>query len=310
MKKLPSKNCNLDELKAFCGVNFIITDIDGTLVKGNEEVIEQAQEINHKKKNGFRFKWGRVLLTIATGRTYFGARKVIEELNIQRGVPLILYNGSVIIAYQTNELLFQKTISEFFMRRLEAVLDLKEEYFLMYTLEIDREVFQTVEEIVVEKVYGIGKQGISVDVNGLEIVWSEKLGNNLIEPSSILINKSVLSVESMQKVHQVLETAKEIEYTDSGNGFIEISGKGVNKGIAFDVLREKRPLLINKSLAIGDNDNDCELLKAADIGVAVANGSRCAKEAADYICEHEGAEGVIDVINILKNANKYWGNGK
>lgn len=34
MKKLPDKNCNLNELKDFCNVNFIITDIDGTLVKG------------------------------------------------------------------------------------------------------------------------------------------------------------------------------------------------------------------------------------------------------------------------------------
>lgn len=310
MKKLPSKNCDLNELKAFCDVNFIITDIDGTLIKGDEKVFQQVQGINNKKKSEFRFKWGRALMTIATGRTYFGARKVMEDLNIQRGIPLVLYNGAVIIAYQTNELLFQKTIPEFFMRRLEVALNLKKEYFLMYTMEIKREVFQSAEEIVVEKVYGIGKQCINLDVNGLEIVWNDVLEDNLIEPCSILINKSVLSTESKEKVHQVLETAKEIAYTDSGNGFIEISGNDVNKGIVFEVLREKRPFLIKKSLAIGDNDNDCELLKAADIGVAVANGSRCAKEVADYICEHEGAEGVLDVMNTLKNANKYWGNKK
>lgn len=180
----------------------------------------------------------------------------------------------------------------------------------MYTMELKRDVFQSTEEIVVEKVYGIGKQCFSVDVNGLEIVWNDVLGDNLIEPCSILINKSVLSVESKEKVHQVLETAKEIAYTDSGNGFIEICGNGVNKGIVFDVLRERQPFLIKKSLAIGDNDNDCELLKAADIGVAVANGSHRAKEVADYICEHEGAAGVLDVMNTLKNANKYWGNRK
>lgn len=310
MKKLPSKNCNLNELKVFCGINFIITDIDGTLIKGNETVFQQVQVINDKKRNEFRFKWGRVLLTIATGRTYFGARKVIEELNIQRGIPLVLYNGAVIIAYQTNELLFKKTISEHFIRRLEAVLNLKKEYFLMYTMEIRRDVFQSEEEIVVERVYGIGKQCISVDVNGLGIIWNDLLGNDLIEPCSILINESVLSAASKEKVHQVLNDAKEIAFTDSGNGFIEICGNGVNKGIVFDVLREKRPLLIKKSLAIGDNDNDYELLKAADIGIAVANGSRGAKEVADYICEHEGAEGVLDVMNTLKSANKYWGNKK
>jgi len=307
MKKLSSKNCNLNELKAFCDVNFIITDIDGTLIKGDETVFQQVRIVNDKKKNEFRFKWGRVQLTIATGRTYFGARKVIEELNIQRGMPLVLYNGAVIVAYQTNELLFRKTIPKFFIRRLEAALNIKKEYFLMYTVDMNRDAFQSEEEIVVEKVYGIGKQCISEDINGLEIVWNDVLQDDLIEPCSILINESVLSVESMEKVYQVLETAKEIAYTDSGNGFIEISGNDVNKGIVFDVLREKRPFLIKKSLAIGDNDNDCELLKAADIGVAVANGSRCAKEVADYVCEHEGVTGVLDVMNMLKNASKYWG---
>lgn len=307
MKKLSSKNCNLSELKAFCDVNFIITDIDGTLIKGDEAVFQQVRVINNKRKKEFRFKWGRVQMTIATGRTYFGARKVMEELNIQRGIPLVLYNGAVIVAYQTNELLFQKTIPKLFIRRLEAALNIKKEYFLMYTVDMNRDAFQSEEEIVVEKVYGIGKQCISEDINGLEIVWNDVLREDLIEPCSILLNKSVLSAESMEKAYQILETAKEITYTDSGNGFIEISGNGVNKGIVFDVLREKRPFLIKKSLAIGDNDNDCELLKAADIGVAVANGSRCAKEVADYICEHEGVAGVLDVMNTLKNANKYWG---
>lgn len=116
----------------------------------------------------------------------------------------------------------------------------------MYTMEIERKVFQSAEEIVVEKVYGIGKKCINAEVNGLEIVWNDVLKGNLIEPCSILINKSVLSMESKEKVHRVLETAKEIAYTDSGNGFIEISGNNVNKGIVFDVLREKRPFLIKK----------------------------------------------------------------
>ena len=69
MKKLPDKNCNLNELKDFCNVNFIITDIDGTLVKGGDGVIKQ---INSK----IRFNWGKAFMTIATGRTFFGERKV------------------------------------------------------------------------------------------------------------------------------------------------------------------------------------------------------------------------------------------
>lgn len=300
MKKLPDKNCNLNELKDFCNVNFIITDIDGTLVKGGDGVIKQ---INSK----IRFNWGKAFMTIATGRTFFGARKVIEELDIPRGIPLVLYNGSVIIAYQTNELLLHKTIPKYFLKKLENALNLEKEHFLVYTMKLSDKAFGITEDMVVEKVYGIGKVENGVDVNGLDIEKCKDSNDLLISPCSVLIDKSALSRESQKKVYDVLDHVEEVAYTDSGNGFVEISRNGVNKGIVFQIIQEKYPFLIKKSLAIGDNDNDCELLKAADIGVAVANGSDDAKQAADYICEHEGAAGVLDVIHTLKNASKYWG---
>lgn len=49
-------------------------------------------------------------------------------------------------------------------------------------------------------------------------------------------------------------------------------------------------------LAIGDGENDAEMLRLAGIGVAVANAMPHAKEAADYIVGSNDEDGVADAI--------------
>ena len=50
-------------------------------------------------------------------------------------------------------------------------------------------------------------------------------------------------------------------------------------------------------MAIGDNSNDVPMLRAAGLGVAVANASAEALAAADYVCEADNnAGGVAEAI--------------
>ena len=60
-----------------------------------------------------------------------------------------------------------------------------------------------------------------------------------------------------------------------------------------------------KCVAVGDNDNDIELLKEADIGVVVANGSPAAKAVAQYECQENGTLGVLELVRTIKEANRY-----
>lgn len=49
-------------------------------------------------------------------------------------------------------------------------------------------------------------------------------------------------------------------------------------------------------LAVGDNENDLQMLKAAGVGAAVANASEKVKETADYVCSNGYTQGVIEAI--------------
>ena len=53
---------------------------------------------------------------------------------------------------------------------------------------------------------------------------------------------------------------------------------------------------INKTVAIGDFDNDVEMLKAAKLGVAVSNASRQVLDVADIVTVSNEEHALADLI--------------
>jgi hydroxymethylpyrimidine pyrophosphatase-like HAD family hydrolase len=51
-----------------------------------------------------------------------------------------------------------------------------------------------------------------------------------------------------------------------------------------------------RTVAIGDGENDLELLGAAGYAIAVENGHELVKARADWICPGPGEEGVAQVL--------------
>ena len=123
--------------------------------------------------------------------------------------------------------------------------------------------------------------------------------SKVLEPCSILIDSRLLG-ERENAVSEYLNKCELISSTCSGSDFWEIKAGGVHKGTIFDFLN-----CSGKCVAIGDNDNDVELLRNADIGVVVANGSKAAKDAAQYQCRKDGTLGVLEVVEIIKEAKRY-----
>jgi phosphoglycolate phosphatase len=77
---------------------------------------------------------------------------------------------------------------------------------------------------------------------------------------------------------------------------IHLQAKGVNKATAFMDLANDLGIPPGEFLAIGDAINDVEMLKAAGIGVTVANGHPDAKAAAGYIAKKMYGDGFIEAM--------------
>ena len=70
-----------------------------------------------------------------------------------------------------------------------------------------------------------------------------------------------------------------------------------DKTDALRTLCRYRHLAPEQTMAIGDHDVDCTMLRAAGVGVAMANGSPAARQAADWIApdnDHAGVAAAID----------------
>ena len=314
---LPDQNSPIDKFQEFSDIDFIVTDLDGTFIQHGDTIWDQLCGVQAKLHNS------HPTMTIATGRTYGRTRNIAEDIRMKKDTPIVLYNGAVVISYNTEKILYKRTIPNSVLYDLCRVIDLSEQNLLAYYLQFNEA------QGIVESVHGFGKRTADYDVNGMRINWhnrrnadeQEKSLDELSiralindacfdntdislfqcepEPCSILIDKNVVSGR-LGDLTQYLKSSQLVSYTDSGSGYFEILAHGVDKGTIFEFIKDK------KCIAIGDNDNDVELLRGAAIGVAVANASSTAANSAKYRCQQEGTRGVLELLEVIKVANRYW----
>ena len=79
----------------------------------------------------------------------------------------------------------------------------------------------------------------------------------------------------------------------SSNRYLEFNAAGVNKGAGLLALARRLGVPREEVMAIGDNSNDVSMLRAAGLGVAVANATDEAKEAAGYVCRQDNDSGAV-----------------
>ncbi len=77
---------------------------------------------------------------------------------------------------------------------------------------------------------------------------------------------------------------------------VHLLAKDVNKGTAFRHLAGKMGRSPAEFMAIGDSENDVELIRAAGVGVAVGNGCPATKAAADWVAQKMYGDGFVEAI--------------
>lgn len=247
----------------------LITDMDGTLLNKKKEIsADNMQAIKSFIEEGGNF-------AIATGRSPVSAKPWLNQLPIN--FPCVFYNGSMV-----------KDVNE------NCVMDcacLEKEKFLplvTWILEYHRD---TVVEIFTEK--------------GLYVVSAPEFKDPYLEQEQDPYIQAdvketeeqgwikILLCNSHEKLEWVERRLQEAGLCDSCNHFysqdffLEITPRNHSKGTALDILRRHgRDGL--KIIAVGDYENDMELISRADFGVAVGNAQEAVKAVADYVTvDHE-----------------------
>ena len=98
------------------------------------------------------------------------------------------------------------------------------------------------------------------------------------------------------------QTRREIEHlgmelADAETTSLEISPRGVTKALGLQILCRYLGIPIEESVAVGDADNDIDVLKAAGLSVAMGNANKTVKDLCDVIVADNDRDGVVEVID-------------
>jgi hydroxymethylpyrimidine pyrophosphatase-like HAD family hydrolase len=110
--------------------------------------------------------------------------------------------------------------------------------------------------------------------------------------------------ERLMRVKALLDSHprySDFDYIRSEKSLYEILPKGVSKGTVLPRLAEHLGIDMRRTVAIGDYDNDVSILRAAGLGIAVANATASAKEAADLITVSNEEHAIAKIISDIES---------
>lgn len=96
-----------------------------------------------------------------------------------------------------------------------------------------------------------------------------------------------------------LQRTGRYQVTSSLRGNMELNAANANKGSALKELCSYLNISLEHTMAIGDGDNDIEMMMSAGVGIAMGNGDPRVKQAAAYVTKSNDEEGVLWVLNQL-----------
>lgn len=254
----------------------IVADLDGTLM-GDDLVIpdEVVTAVQEAVTAGLYF-------TIATGRTFAGARPFIRRLGVN--APVILYQGAEIRDPVSGDAIYQACIPLEWARELLAVVKEAGVHANVFLEDQPFAEAYTREAELYEQI-----DAVQVQIVGDLLAFLQRSPTKIMlvgEPAQL----ARLAPDLQQRF------AGRLRLTRSHRHFLEAVPLGASKARALARLARHLGVSRQETVALGDNDNDADMIAWAGLGIAVDNASPAAKQAADVIApsvEQAGAAWAI-----------------
>ena len=258
----------------------LLLDIDGTLRPDGYERIprENADAVNAVQRLG-------VKIAIATGRGRTGVGKGL--LRSVKPDYWVCAGGAQLLDGKGNELALHRLTNE----EMYALVDFFEDYELplRFTFHDANYAYLGYDTFMArEKAKNLHNN----------IVDGEDQDHHLVEmPFGAFGFAPRERAEQFQQKYGYL--GLQFLYSYPGSNGCDISQAGVDKGRGLCELAQFAGLAPADCVAVGDGDNDVSMLKAAGLGISMANGSTAAKAAADRVGPDATPFGVAELCRSL-----------
>lgn len=283
---------SLNELKnRFGKIRLIVSDIDGTLVSGqnvlSELTIQQVKELHRKN----------VMFSMASQRVHSSIVPLAKELGVK--IPFISLNGAMIQDAYGQNLLNKSVIDK---KYVERALRLSEESYVKIALCYNDQIVYTEDNSVIKDFMSrLGTTYTLVDSyenyvgNVLEIIMlgNDKkaikyIQNRMTPPFGLYLKVKYFRSQAFQNVFN-----------------LEIVRKNVNKRTGLKMLAKHLNVKKDEVLVFGDWYNDRDLFQFGGTNIALENAVDELKDMADYVTEKTNDEdGVAHFLKLFNDSRK------
>ncbi|MBG9982278.1 HAD family phosphatase [Aerococcaceae bacterium DSM 111020] len=263
-------------------IKMIAIDLDGTLLNDDKKIIpENLEALHYAHSKG-------VKIVICTGRPYLAMKYLVDEIGLNTEEDyVIVFNGAQVRRASDGKVLLSNTLSP-------------QDFELWYaeTARLDLPINPIDDEWVYEPL---------AYPEGYPSFYTTKLSN---APATVKdyatfsedhrFNKFVITVDEEHLTRQRPKINQQLmeDYSVSlSHPFqLEVMSKGTDKGSAIVGFAKKLGLDLSEIVAIGDQENDRQMLSLPLNSVAMGNASDSLKELADYVTGTNNDSGVAQAI--------------
>ena len=254
-------------------IKLIASDMDGTLLNENNEINEEFFEIYHKlvEKD--------IIFAAASGRQYYNLLKRFEK--IKDDMMFIAENGTFVV-YKGEEI----------------IVNALDKNIARDLIKIGR---------TIENAYVIvcGKKSAYIESNDERLVKETKkyyeryeIIEDLtrVEDDILKVTICDFSGSEFNSNNYYNEYRDKLQVTVSGEIWLDITAKGVNKGVAINKIQEMLDIDQKETMVFGDYLNDLEMMGSAYYSFAMENAHDDLKKVSRFIAKSNNDNGVVEAI--------------
>lgn len=243
-------------------IKAVIVDLDGTLLNNRKKITPYTEQTIREIKDSVR-------IIPASARQFVRIEPYEKQLGIDnKDNYTICLNGAVVMR-NDGEILFSQEIADETLLLLDSY---------MHTSGIEEWIVYTFDR----------------KLDGLNITLPEQF----YRENRVYKIVGISSEEKIQSARQSLpdDIRKGTEITSSEAGRIEFSARGIRKTGSLEMLLNTLNIKAEEIAAIGDGENDLDMICYAGIGIAMANAPETVKKEADLVTEYTNDEDGVGYI--------------
>ncbi|MDY4611162.1 MAG: HAD family hydrolase [Sphaerochaetaceae bacterium] len=261
-------------------IKLVVSDMDGTLIDADEVLSDKAIALSR------RLKESGIMFSLATGRVEYLADDYARRLGLS--VPYVACNGATLV--DGRRVIERKQIP------VQPLAEIIEEADLMgMSIVYSREGCESVWR---ETPWILSQRTRFDRYHTVHRFSPEEWASLTVDKVSIMDDERDGRIACIEAMCRRLPSS--YGFTRYVDRSVEIVDGSADKANGIASLARYLGLDMNEVMAIGDHQNDIEMLLRAGVGVAVANATADVKEIADYVCKNRCIDGVVEAVD------HYW----